>query len=618
MPDTMPINESTMPELLRRLGYDQPPAEPKPEPKRNGHHSSFEIDAFLACHKIEVKSDVPHDGGRKIILAECVFDSAHKAPDAAVFVGADGKLGYKCFHSSCAGLGWRELREKLEPRADRRHQQHRNDDADILDDLPGDNSLPSRNEKDCDGLIPLGNRDPQTGKVVLSSQRTLPTAVAYLKDNHQHDDGFTLRSYAGGIYEWTGGRYVPQEDDAVKGRLHPWLHNGLQYKPVGKSGVLRLVPFGANPTTVKAALDTLKTQTHLSASIPMPSWIDGAEGPPADEILLCKSSLWHLPTNQRLTATPRLFATNALDFDHDPQAPPPMEWLTFLHQLFDGDIEALDLLQEWFGYCLTAGTKLQKMLLIVGPKRSGKGTIARVQSRLVGTANVCGPTTESLARQFGLQPLINKTLAIVSDARFHGENIPTVVERLLCISGEDSINIPRKFLGDVTLKLPTRFMFLTNEMPKMQDSSGALAGRFMILVLTESFYGNEDTGLTDRLLGELPGILNWAIEGWHRLHERGRFVMPESSKDVVRDMEDLGSPVGAFVRERCVVEPGQRISVDQLYEAWRNWCSADGRTTHTLKATFGKDLAAAVPGVRRRRGTDDVPFYEGIMLKWGH
>lgn len=56
------------------------------------------------------------------------------------------------------------------------------------------------------------------------------------------------------------------------------------------------------------------------------------------------------------------------------------------------------------------------MLLIVGPKRSGKGTIARVLTRLIGNGNVSGPTTSSLAGPFGLQPLIGKTLAIVSDA----------------------------------------------------------------------------------------------------------------------------------------------------------------------------------------------------------
>ena len=68
------------------------------------------------------------------------------------------------------------------------------------------------------------------------------------------------------------------------------------------------------------------------------------------------------------------------------------------------------------------------MPLVVGPRHSGKGTIARVLAKLIGTSNVCGPTTSRLAGPFGLQPLIGKSLAVVSDVRFHGENTATVVD----------------------------------------------------------------------------------------------------------------------------------------------------------------------------------------------
>jgi putative DNA primase/helicase len=316
-----------------------------------------------------------------------------------------------------------------------------------------------------------------------------------------------------------------------------------------------------------------------------------------------------------LPATPQFFTVSSLEIDPDRNAPKPMGWFSFLHQLFDGDQEALDLLQEWFGYCLTGDTSQQKMLLIVGPKRSGKGTLARVLRELIGASNVAGPTTSSLAGEFGMQPLIGKTLAIVSDARFHGEKISSVVERLLCISGEDCLTINRKNLPAVTMKLPTKFMFLTNESPRLTDASGALAGRFMIIRLTNSFYGKEDHGLTPRLIGELPGILNWAIEGWQRLHDRGRFLMPNSSLEVAEDIGDLSSPVSAFIRDCCIVREGNRIAVDALYAQWKQWCDREGRQMVTSKQTFGRDLTAAVPSVKRRRGTGQESFYDGIALR---
>jgi len=473
-------------------------------------------------------------------------------------------------------------------------------------------------EIDTDGCIQLGSRDPQSGKLVLSPTRTLPTAEAYVREFHLHPDGRTLHCYAGLLTEWRDNRYCELEDNAVKKRLQVWLHDALRYVLVRRTGAIELADYQSNPSTVKAALESIKAFVHLPAATLCPSWLDDdANRPSPNEIIACRSLLLHLPSMRRLPPTPLFFTTCALEFDPDPNAAHPMAWHGFLHQLLDGDIESHDLLQEWFGYCLTGDTSQQKMLLIVGPRRSGKGTIARVLARLIGTGNVCGPTTSSLAGPFGLQPLIGKSLAIVSDARFHGENIATVVERLLCISGEDTLTVDRKNITSVTLKLPTRFMFLTNEFPRLNDSSGALAGRFIILRLTKTFYGREDTRLTDRLLAELPGILNWSIEGWQRLNERGHFVVPASVQDVVQEIEDLSSPVAAFVGEECVVGPGHRVAVDLLYDAWRQWCESEGRQAVTTRQTFGRDLAAAVAGITRRRGTGMRPFYEGIALKGG-
>ena len=343
--------------------------------------------------------------------------------------------------------------------------------------------------------------------------------------------------------------------------------------------------FPANPHTVKAALESIKAHTYLPATTASPSWLDGrADHPNPCDLVPCRSALLHLPTMESLAPTPAFFSVSALDYDHDPTAPEPAQWQAFMGQLFEDDLACWDLLQEWFGYCLTGDTSQHKMLLIVGPRRSGKGTIARVLTRLVGPGNVCGPTTSSLAGPFGLQPLIGKSLAIVSDARFSGRDVQTVIERLLCISGEDTLTIDRKHMTSVTMKLPTRFVFLTNELPNLHDASAALAGRFMMLRLTESFYGREDTALTDKLLTALPGVLNWAIEGWHRLRERGHFVQPSSVEDALRDIEDLSSPVGAFVRERCDISSGLRVWIDDLYQAWKAWCEADGRVKATTKS----------------------------------
>ncbi|MCA9309574.1 MAG: bifunctional DNA primase/polymerase, partial [Phycisphaerales bacterium] len=467
------------------------------------------------------------------------------------------------------------------------------------------------------GIVPLGEHDPATGRLILSPRRTLPTAEAYVRAFYDHPDGPMLHHFAGMLMAWRDGRFVEIEEAAVRNQLQKWLHNSLKYVVDRRTGDMLLTDFEANPGTVRQALETICNHTFLPATTPTPTWLSGDSLPPPEEMLPCKTTILHLPTGRVIPATPRFFSVNALDYDPVPTATRPDKWFRFLDQVFGDDEASVQLLQEWMGYCLVSDTSQQKMLLIVGPRRSGKGTIGRVIAKLIGQGNVCGPTTSGLASNFGLQPLIGKSLAVVSDARFSGDNIQTVVERLLCISGEDALTIDRKHKTPVTMKLAARFMFMSNELPRFGDASNALTGRFLILQMTESFYGREDRGLTERLLEDIPGILNWAIEGWKRLRERGHFVQPTAAEDAIRELEDLSSPVGAFVRDRCEMVPGARSYVDDLYAAYKAYIEGEGWHTPSTKPVFGRDLQAAVPGLRRRRNKTLGYFYEGLSLKGG-
>src|SRR5262249_21727672 len=159
--------------------------------------------------------------------------------------------------------------------------------------------------------------------------------------------------------------------------------------------------------------------------------------------------------------------------------PPPQRWRRFLRELWGDDVESMETLAEVMGYVLGGGTEQQKLFLAVGPKRSGKGTIGRVLTGLLGAHNTAAPTLSSLTSNFGLSPLTSKPLAIISDARLSRRADSSVaVERLLSISGEDTLTVDRKYRDPWTGRLPTRFLILTNELPRFADASGALASRF--------------------------------------------------------------------------------------------------------------------------------------------
>jgi putative DNA primase/helicase len=440
-------------------------------------------------------------------------------------------------------------------------------------------------------------------------------------------------------HRWDGAAYQPVPDkevraelcQAVKGEfdrlnvvaVERWAAAAaISDKPKAKPTALRVTS-----RLVGDVQQALTGTTLLPSSAEPPCWLGDGPAPfPAAETIACRNGLIHLPSfaagrDCRRPPSARFFTLNALDYDFHPSAAPPREWLSFLAALWPDDAAAVGLLQEWFGYCLLPDTSQQKILMCVGPKRSGKGTIARVLTRVVGAANCCAPTLAGLGTNFGLSPLLGKTLAVVSDARLSGRtDTAVVVERLLAISGEDAQTVDRKHLRHVTARLPVRFVILTNELPRLNDPSGALVGRLLVLPMIRSWYGKEDVRLTARLLGELPGILLWALEGWQRLRERGHFVQPDAGVQLVEDLEDLTSPVGAFVRECCEVGAGYEVPVQDLFAQWKRWCEEKGRREPGTEQNFGKDLHAAVPGLggrRPREGDSRVRTYVGIRARGG-
>lgn len=419
----------------------------------------------------------------------------------------------------------------------------------------------------------------------------MPNARLFLADRYGHPERPLLICQGGAFFAWDGTCWPQAEEATLRRDLYELFEGAtciIKDKPR---------PFSANRRTVGDVLDALKAAAHLPATEAAPRWLDETDDPPAGEVVVCANGIVHVPTRRVLPLTPRLYVNYAVPFPYEAHAPEPGRWLRFLKELWPDDAEAQQLLQEWFGYVVSGDTSLQKILGLFGPRRSGKGTIGRVLRGLLGHHHVAAPTMASFGSQFGLQPLIGKPLAIIPDARLRqGQDV--VTERLLSISGEDALDIDRKYKDPWTGQLPTRLMLLSNELPRLVDASGALASRFILLRLTESFLDREELDLDRQLMAELPGIFNWALDGLERLRERGRFTQPESSREMVQELEDLGSPVSAFLRDRCEVGAGRQVGVDDLYHAWRVWCSGQGREHPGTVQTFSKDLRAHLPTLR--------------------
>ena len=432
-------------------------------------------------------------------------------------------------------------------------------------------------------------------------------------------EGGRIIFWRGEFYSWDGCRYIARDGVYMEQRLYNFMAACMTIRET-KEGGKEIVAYNPKAANVRDVIHALRAVCYIDAP-DAGHWIEPHPGDfPGSEIIAFQNCFLHWPTRTILPSTDRLLITTALEFDYDPLASESAAWQKFLRGIWSDDQQSINTLAEMFGYLLTDDTAQQKIFLLIGPPRSGKGTILRVLEALVGKSNRCSPSLSSLGGPFGLQSLLGKRMAMISDARLSGRSDQQpIVENLLRISGEDAVDVNRKnlpALEGVTLR--ARFVMATNELPAFSDASAALANRFVPFRFTRSFLGSEDQGLTARLLGDLPSILLWALDGLARLRERGYFVVPESAREISEDLLDQTSPIQSFVSDACVLAEGYKCEKDDLYKAWKEWCEREGRDHPGTKIGFSRQLHAAFPSIKRcqpRESGTRLSMYSGIGLR---
>lgn len=426
---------------------------------------------------------------------------------------------------------------------------------------------------------------------------SLPLAVArrLVADLFTTGEHKTLAFWRGDFWSWNGPSWTHIEDDLdVKGPL--WGHLEKVTVKGDKEGDVK--PWAPTTAKIQNLMEPLAYLTRIDGRSDAPMWVNDGPHPPARRVISLQNGLLDLNTRTITTHTPGFFNTWALNFNYDVSATCPT-WERFLDDIFSHDPAGKDFLQELFGMFISGRTDHHKAGMIIGPPRAGKGIISRTVKQLIGVDNTVSPSLHTLGADFGLEGLIGKPLAIIEDARADGaQRNNLAVERLLNIIGEDAVSINRKGISYWNGTLPTRFLLVSNEIPRFLDSSGAITNRFMVVKLHKSYADNPDTTLGHRINQELSGIFNWALRGLDRLDRQGHFTRPGTMDEMLDLMGDLASPVKKFLDENYIVTGDQddRIETSEVHTRFKSWC-VDQELGTMNRDTFTQRLVAADPAI---------------------
>ena len=453
-------------------------------------------------------------------------------------------------------------------------------------------------------------------------------AADYL-ERRRRPDGPTLVRHQGEWLDCSVGVYQPVGGDQIRSEVARTVDRYLQEKinpNVKDDSQLRKV----TSRRVSDVLMMIEAAATIPDAIQAPAWLDGDGPNPANEYISMSNGLVHLPTAVMgkpalIPWTPRFYTRNRLPFAWSDDAPEPVAWLRFLGQIHPDDSQAVESIQKWFGYVLSGRTDLQKIMCFIGRTRSGKGTVLRVLEAIIGEANRAPSTLHSLSQQFGLAELIGKCLSIISDARLAHDSaaLAALVERLLSISGEDTMRVDRKYLPAWIGRMLTRFMIVSNEMPEMPDSSAAVVGRLTVVKFGQSFLGKEDIHLfKDKLTPEMPSIMRWAVDGLRLLERDGALTQPDSGKALITISRDMASPISLFVKECCERSADDATTVEDMFAAWQSWCFRNGCKPEGGSPVMARKLVAAVKWIEPAKqsrdkldGTRRYRAFRGVRLR---
>ncbi len=431
-------------------------------------------------------------------------------------------------------------------------------------------------------------------------------AATFLERNYTAVDGqLTLVYHRGQFLYWNTRHWEVIEADQLRAQVSRDFESAVlpSKPPTGKKSGDRaraLNFYIVNRDSLANLIVAIQNHVIISEKANFNSWLSSREGDPdpADLVPL-RNGLLDRRTRDLMAPTPRFLNTYALTFDYDPAATSPKVLSTFLDSVFGGDVERRDLLQELIGYLCTPGLEKHKMFALVGPPRSGKGTIARLVKQLVGRENYGATSLSGLGESHGLESIATKSVVILGDAAATGRSPERALENLLQIIGEDDVDVNPKNKKQYAAKLPCRFLMLTNDLPKLPDRSEALKARTLVLKFTVSFLGREDQELNSKLAAELPAIFNWALDGLDRLRERGEFVQPAMGTEDMEIVADIAAPERRFVRELCMLSQEVRDATEDLFLAWQNWCSENNVRAVGSREEFAKALRTVDPNLSR-------------------
>lgn len=428
-----------------------------------------------------------------------------------------------------------------------------------------------------------------------------------------------LRYYKDDFYRYLGDRYARVPRTELRAEAMAFLQSHTS------SGMVATLGFANN------VVGNLEGKTLVPETIPLSSFLSDiirseTRLVPMENGILDVDQYMAANGSPLLPHTPDFFSTCCLPYAYDPKARCPT-WQKFLNEALP-DLEIQTFLQEWFGYNLVFDTSHHLFVMLIGQGANGKTVVCGVLRSLLGKENVSSVGLEQFdpKRTFPLAAMSGKLANIVEEI---GETEKTAEGVLKDFVSGGTMTIEKKHKDPFETSATARLTFATNVMPRFTDRSSGLWRRIMPVPFLNQVLdpAKQDKRLVQSKFweesGELPGVLNWALQGLARLYKVGSFTAPKACLELRNEYRKEANLAATFLELNCVATTGGRLAVNRLYDCYVNWMT-NQRATPLGGPQFTREVKKLFPKARqsenakrqsdgsRSREWEGLGFIDGI------
>lgn len=304
-----------------------------------------------------------------------------------------------------------------------------------------------------------------------------------------------------------------------------------------------------------------------------------------------QNGLYDLEERKLIPHNPKILSTVQLRFDYSPDDENMPVFTRFMMDFFTKengtvDYNSMKILQEFCGLAISNVYvyRAKKALFLCSLRgNTGKSVLMNLMQYILGEDNVTSVPIQHMNEntgRFTMGTALGKRMIINGDQTESDVGDSSYFKQL---TGGDRTKMENKNQKPLMVRYRGGIMIGCNGLPSFTDDKGDHVFERLLLIMCTNVIPEEkrDSTLLDKMKPESPAIINWFLQGLHRIIDNGyKFSKSEAAEEAIHEYRESLDSVYRFIHEyrqgnwRFVItrDRSDVFAKSEFYQMYAKWC----------------------------------------------